>query len=130
MKAEGRRREDWECPVWGTGGLCHSSRRMPGIMPTTYSVDMSKWAGTDVTGPITVTYDGASPADPGPAGVVLRMLMAQASNDEAGLRACVTAKTMEMGKPAVPGKELTVNIGAPAEEGDRRVVNAKLSADG
>jgi hypothetical protein len=98
-------------------------------MPT-FQVDMSKWAGTDVTGPLTVAYDGATPTDPGPAGVVLRMLIAQASNDEAGLRACVTAKTMEMGKPAVPGKALSVHLSPATEEGDRQIVNAKLSADG
>ncbi len=28
---------------------------MSATMPTTYQVDMSKWAGTDVTGTITVT---------------------------------------------------------------------------
>jgi hypothetical protein len=99
-------------------------------MSKTIHVDMSKWAGTDVTGPITLTYDGATPADPGPSGTVARMLEAQVSNDTEGMKASVTEATLKMGRPTVPGKDLVAHIGAATADGDRHVVPCKMSADG
>lgn len=99
-------------------------------MATTLNVDMAKWAGTDTTGPITFTYEGSSPADPGPAGAVIRMMIAQVTNDSEAMKEAVTAGTLEMGKPALPGKTTTANLGAVTYEGETAVVPGKLNADG
>jgi hypothetical protein len=99
-------------------------------MSTTLHIDMAKWAGTEVTGPVTFTYGGATPADTGPAGAVLRMLLAQAGNDPDGLKAAVTAKSMEMGKPSLPGKEMKAEVGAVTEDGESATVMTNVLADG
>src|SRR5207253_6956963 len=83
-------------------------RRMIMIMSTRMEFEpLAEWP---IKGTISLTYDGASPDDPGPAGALVRMLIAQLSNDEAGLKAAATARTLSMGKPTPPGKDLVVKF--------------------
>ena len=99
-------------------------------MATTLNIDMAKWAGTDVTGPVTFTYSGATPTDVGPAGAVLRMLLAQMNNDAEAMKGAVTTKSLEMGRPSLPGKEMSAEIGAVSEAGATASVAAKVMAEG
>lgn len=100
-------------------------------MSTTVTIDVSKWPAADnVTGPVTLTYDGASPADSTPGGAVLRMLAAQLANDREALAAAVTPATMEMGQPSFPGKKVEAVLSSAAIEGDTATVPAKVTIDG
>jgi hypothetical protein len=115
------------------------TRRWPvGDGPSTISSHMStrmefepaaEWA---IEGKISFTYDGATPADPGPEGALLRMFIAQLSRDAAALKAAVTERTLASEKPKAPNKELTVTIKKAQldEDGITAVVPAELMVEG
>jgi hypothetical protein len=90
-------------------------------------------ADSNIEGKIAFTYDGASPSDPGPAGTLVRMLIAQLGQDEATLKQTVTEKTLANGKPQVPGKDISVTLKDTQYEGDDKstaVIMADLLIDG
>ena len=79
-------------------------------------------ADWNMQGKVSLTYEGASPTDPGPAGALVHMLIAQLSQDEAGLKATVTERTLAMGKPTPPGKDITVKLQEAQLEGDDKAI--------
>lgn len=90
-------------------------------------------ADWNINGTISFTYEGAEPTDPGPAGALLRMFIAQLSQDMDTLKTVVSERTLAMGKPSAPGKDLSVKIKEPTYEGDDKnvaVVPADLMVDG
>lgn len=90
-------------------------------------------ADWNINGTISFTYEGASPTDPGPAGTLLKMFIAQLSQDMETLKTVVSERTLAMGKPSAPGKELSVKVKEPQYEGDDKnvaVVPADLMVDG
>jgi hypothetical protein len=88
----------------------------------------------NIDGKITLTYEGASPDDSGPAGAILRMMIAQLSQDKEALKNAVTENTLStMGQPNAPGKDLSVKFKSPQFEGDDQntaVLPAELLVDG
>lgn len=101
-------------------------------MSTTLQFDPA--ADWNIDGKITLTYEGASPTDTGPAGALLRMMIAQLSQDKEGLKAAVTENTIaSMGQPNAPGKDLNVKVKEAQFEGDDKntaIVPADLLVDG
>lgn len=104
---------------------------MPHTMSTRLEFDAP--ADSSIEGKIALTYDGASPTDPGPAGTLVRMLIAQLSQDEATLKQTVTEKTLANGKPQAPGKDINVTLKDTQYEGDDKntaVILTDLLIDG
>jgi hypothetical protein len=102
-------------------------------MSTTLEFPASRFPDKQFDGPITLTYSGGDPADAGPAGTLLRMLIAQMSGDADAMRKVVTAQTMEFAASQPPAQRTTVAIGDVTYEGDDRataLVPAKVSGDG
>src|SRR5262245_5833202 len=85
-------------------------------------------------GPILFTYGGVNPDDPGPAGRLMKALIAQAWGDREALSRVATARTMEMGQAKAPGQRIGVEVGEAQFEGDSQdasvaVVPAKMMED-
>jgi hypothetical protein len=101
-------------------------------MSTTLQFDPA--ADWKIDGKITLTYEGASPTDTGPAGALMRMMIAQLSQDKEALKAAVTENTIaSMGEPTSPGKDLNVKVKEAQFEGDDKntaIVPADLLVDG
>jgi hypothetical protein len=102
-------------------------------MSTTLEIPASRFPEKKFDGPIMLTYSGADPTDPGPAGTLLKMLIAQTSGDPEAMKKVVTAQTMEFAQSQPPAQKMLVNIGEVKYEDDdhsRALVPAKISGDG
>ncbi len=78
-----------------------------------------------------LTSEGATVADAGPAGAVLRMLAAVIKGDEAGWKREMVPSKVAQGTPTPPGKDVTVTFGPVANDGgDMAVVPTEILSDG
>lgn len=80
--------------------------------------------------PVTLTYEGVSESDAGPAAAVLRMVIAQAKGDADALKEIVTEKTLEMSRSQNIGSQVEMIVKGTKIEGDTATVTAELKSDG
>jgi len=81
--------------------------------------------------PVQFTYEGGSPDEPGPRGVLLRMMIAIASNDFKTASALVTEKSRKMEQsPAGPEGDLQVMLGEATQEGEFTIIPGATKAGG
>ena len=100
---------------------------------TTMEIPAEAFPQKNFDGPVRLTYSGGNPLDPGPAGRVLEMIIAQTMGDRDALARVVTPQSLEMCRSEPPGRQLVVELGETSYEGEERstaVVQGKVSADG
>ena len=98
-------------------------------MPTTLKLQRKQDDGT--LKPISFTYDGASPDDAGPRGVLVKFVTAMATNDVELAQSMMTQKSREMPRGGSgPQGDVAVTFGPSEPSGEFTVIPAELNADG
>ena len=81
--------------------------------------------------PISFTYDGASPDDAGPRGVLVKFVRAMAENDVELAQSMMTQKSRQMPRGGTgPQGDVAVTFGPSEQSGEFTVIPAELNADG